>query len=137
MRRLPDPPLRRREPQLGAHRPVEEGVRVDCGRPDLLVEAGEQRAVEGQQARFEQAEDPEARMGAAGRRRANAGERLVEQRGIFGERAGEAVARCLAPLVHERGERLEPVRRQAPAFGRREHGVQRRAMREQPFAQRG
>ena len=46
MRRLPDAPLGRREPELGAHRSVEKGVGLDRGRPDLFVEPGQQRAVE-------------------------------------------------------------------------------------------
>ena len=45
-------------------------------------------------------------------RRAHAGERVVEQRGVVAERAGKAVARRLAPLVEQRVQRLE--RRAAP-----------------------
>ena len=137
MRRLPDPPLRRGKPQFGAHRPVEKGVRVDRGRPDLLVEACDKDAVEREQARFEQAENIQAGMAAAGRRGADAGDRLVEQSGIVCERAGEAVAGGLGPLVHQRRQCVEPVGSGRVALRRGKDRGDRGAMQAQPLAQGG
>ena len=107
MRGLADAPLRRREPERGAHRPVEKGVGLDRGRPDFLVEARQKGAIEAEEARFEQAEDLEARVAAARRRSADRGERIVEQNGVFAQRAGKGVGRRLGPFLHELGQRLE------------------------------
>ncbi len=136
VRGLADPPLRRRQPEFRPHRPVEEGVGVHCRGPHLFVEAGEQHPVEGEKARFEQAENGETRMAAGRGRRAHAGERVVDQPGVFAERAGKAVARRLAPLVEQRLERRKAVRRDALAFRRLKHGGERSAVGVEPLAQR-
>ena len=81
MRRLADSPLRRREAERGAHRPVEKGVGVDRGRPDRFVEARQQHAIEAEQARFEQAEDLQARVAAARRRSARSGPKSSASKG--------------------------------------------------------
>src|SRR5271165_5397847 len=136
VRRLADPPLGRRKPEARAHRPVEERVCVDGWRPDLLVQAGDEDAIEGEKARFEQAEDGETRMPAGPRRGAHPGERLLQQAGVVGERAGKSIARGQSPFVEESVERYEPVGRLAIVAGRRKDGRERRAMRNEPIAER-
>src|SRR5262249_39432991 len=73
MRGLADAPFRRREAELRAHRPVEEGVGLDRGRPERLVKAPENGAIEAEKSRFEQAEDLEAWVAAASRGSAHRG----------------------------------------------------------------
>ena len=66
MRGLADALLRRGEPEPRPHRAVEEGVGLDAGRPNALVEPAEHDPVEREQARFEQAEDLDAGVAARG-----------------------------------------------------------------------
>ena len=121
MRRLADAPLRRRQAERRAHRPIEKGVGLDRGRPDRLVEACQKHAIEAQETRFEEAQDHKARVSAARRRSARRGQRIVEQSRVFVERSREVPDRRLAPFVHELRQWLEPVgvRRQALRSGDR------------------
>ncbi len=136
VRRLADTPLRGRKSELGPHRAVEKGVGLDRRRPDFFVESCDERAVEGEEARFEQTQDLEPRMAALRVRGSNAGERFVEQRRIFGERAGKAFAGRLAPLVHHFFECIEPMVRSLLASRRGHERGERRPMRLKALAQR-
>ena len=103
-------------------------------RPYRLVEPGEQRQIEGQQARLEQAENLQSRMRRCARRGARwpASDR-VEQRGVVGKGAGETQLGALGPFVEEFAQRLAAVRL-APflagsiLFAVRGEGVERGAM---------
>ena len=68
VRRLADAPLRRRQAERGAHRPVEEGVGLVARRPDALVEPAEHDAVDVEEARFEQARGSSTRAMRRARR---------------------------------------------------------------------
>ncbi len=114
VRSLTDAPFRRGQAERCAHRPVEKRVGLDRRRPDSFVEAGQKHAVEAEQTRFEQAEDLQARVPAAGRRGARRGERILEQGGIFAKLGREALGRGLAPFVHELDQLLESVRFRLP-----------------------
>ena len=110
VRGLADAPFRRRQAERGAHRAVEEGVGLGGRRPDGLVEPGDQREVEGEQPRFEQAEDLQARMRSARRRRALGRQHGVEQRRVIGERAAEAGVGFRRPVVEQRLQRFAAAR---------------------------
>ena len=118
MRGLADAPLRRGKAERGAHRAIEEGVGLGRRRPDRFVEPGDEREIEGEQARFEQAENLQSRMRLAPGRRAQAGDDRVEQRGVVRKGAGEAQLRPFGPFVEEFAQRLAAVRL-APCFARR------------------
>ncbi len=137
MRRLADAPLRRGKAEGCAHRPVEKGVSLDRGRPNRFVEARQEDAIEAQETRFEQAEDHEARVAAAPRRRAYRGESIVEQGGVFLERRPEVVDCSLAPFIHELGQLLEPVRILGRALGSCNGGGKREPMLSEAIAQGG
>ena len=108
MRGLADPLFRRREPEPRPHRPVQEGVGLDAGRPNALVEPADHDPVEGEQAGLEQAQDLDTGV-APGRRRdgALAGEAREEGR-IIDEAAANAAAaiRC-SEVVEEHLQRAK------------------------------
>ena len=110
VRGLADAPFRRRQAERGAHRAVEEGVGLGGRRPDGLVEPGDEREVEGEQPRFEQAEDLQARVGSARRRRALGRQHRVEQRRVIGERAAEAGVDLRRPVFEQRLQRFAAAR---------------------------
>ena len=105
LRGLTDAPLRRRQAEIDAHLPVEEGVAVRRRRPHGLVEAGEHDAVEVQQPRLQEAEQRHAGMASGPRRGPRRGERF-EHVGVVGEAASEAFAGGDRPFVQEVADRL-------------------------------
>ena len=135
MRRLADAPLRRGKAERGAHRSVEKGVGLDCGRPDRFVEARQKHAIEAQETRFEQTEDlrrgcPPLAGGARAAANASSNKAAYSRK-----RSWEALDRRLAPFVHELRQLLEPVRVLRRAVRSRSRGGDRSPMLSEAIAQ--
>ena len=114
VRRLADPPLRRRQADPGAHRSVQKGVGLGPRRPGALVEPPKHHPVDGEKPRLEEPEDLEAAMGGAGRRAQCALARQGgEEGGVVDEAPGGAADARQGEVVEQGRERLDgfiPVR---------------------------
>ncbi len=85
MRALADAPLRRRQPDLRAHGPIEKGVALGLRRPDRFVETRKHDEIGVEQARFEKTKDLQSRMRALRPSYRCAGRETVEQGAIVVE----------------------------------------------------
>jgi hypothetical protein len=87
VRREADAPLRQVERQRLAHRSIEPCIRSRLRRPCAFVQCAEQHEIGVEQARFQRAEDADARAAVeSGPHRRLARQQLREGVGIFGER---------------------------------------------------